>query len=503
MTRAAQRSARPRARRPGTAPSALAAAALLVGLPAAVHAQPVDPYAEPAAPAPKDPYGDPPAAPKLPDTPADPYPEPRPAAPQGGAPRDPYADPSPPPPPTATQDPYAGQDAAARELDEAIAASLVERAQLLLDQRAYADARQLAVEALVRSPDGPSAAAARAILASANRQLGIAEHDAGPGAATDGPPAPHPDGTVDPYDQAPSAPAGRRDRPDSGRALMTLYGVGAGVLAGTALGGLLSGDDAVGLAVGGLTGGVLGGIAGDRYADRTRLGRARARTIGSGATWGAVSLGFFADVLDLDGTTTTDVALGASIGALGGGALGAVIADRHQPGAGDIALVDSFAAWGVTGGFTLGLLMQPFEAEGYSLNAALGSAAGAAVGILAARRTELSADRVVRVNLWAYGGAAAPWLIYALAADDTTNDDEQLVGLFSTLGLAGGAIVGFQLTRGWSSGPSAATDAPAALLRRGSDGAWSMGGLALRPTASRLGPTLGRSALVDVVGVRF
>jgi hypothetical protein len=498
MTRAPQRSQR--SPRSGARPApALLAAALLVALPGSLGAQTVDPYAEPPSAAPKDPYGDPPAAPRLPDTPADPYPDPKPAAaPRTGAPRDPYGDP---PATAAPADPYAAQDAAARELDEAVAASLVERAQLLIDQRAYADARQLAVEALVRSPDGPSAPAARALLASANRQLGIAEHDATPAAVTGGPP-PHPDGTVDPYDDGAATPA-LRDRPDSGRPLMTMIGAGTGALAGMALGGLLTGDDAVGLAIGGLGGAVAGGIAGDRYADRTRMGRARARTVGSGATWGAVSLGFFADVVDLDGTTTTEVALGASLGALGGGALGAVVAGRHQPTLGDVALVDSFAAWGVTGGLTLGLVMQPFEAEGYSLNVALGSAAGAAVGILAARRTELPVDRVVRVNLWAFGGAAAPWLVYALAADDTTNDDEQWVGLFSSLGLAGGAIVGFQLTRGWRSGPDAATDAPAALVRRGSDGAWSMGGLAVRPAASRLGPTLGRSALVDVVGVRF
>jgi hypothetical protein len=491
MTRAAQRYPR-RDRRPAW----LLGAALLALTPAAVHAQPVDPYAEPAAPAPKDPYGDPPAPPKLSDTPADPYAEPPAAKPAAPLPPGPSG-------PSGPADPYAAQDAAARDLDEVVAAALVERAQLLLDQRSYADARQLAVEALVRSPDGASAPAARAVLASANRQLGIADDSATLGAAASAPPAPHPDGTVDPYSDGTAAPASRRDRPASGRGWFTMTGIGAGALVGTGLGGLLTGDDAVGLAIGGLTGGVLGGIGADRIADRTAMGRARARAIASGATWGAASLGFFADVLDLDGTTTTDVALGASLGAVGGGLLGSVVASRHAPSVGDVALVDSFAAWGLTGGLALGLVMQPFEAEGYSLNAALGTAAGAAVGILAARRTELPADRLVRVNLWAYGAAAAPWLVYGLSSDDTTNDDEQIAGAFSAIGLAGGALLGFRLTRHWKSGPDDATDAPVALVRRGSDGAWSTGGLALRPAATGLGPTLGRSALVDVVGVRF
>jgi hypothetical protein len=482
MTRSAPESLRDRRWAPRLV-GGLVSAALLAAAPGGLAAQTVDPYAEPPAPAPQDPYGDPPAKPKLPDTPADPYPEPRPT----GAP----------------QDPYAAQDAAARELDEAVAASLVERARLLLDQRAYADARQLAVEALVRSPDGRSAPAARAVLASANRQLGIAEATGDP--ATTAAPAPHPDGTVDPYavDQ-PAAPALRRDRPESGRPLLTLYGVGTGAVVGTALGGALSSDDALGLTLGAVAGGVLGGIVADQVGDRTRPSYARARAIGSGAMWGGAGLGLFADVLDLDGTTATDVAIGASLGALGGGALGALIASKHAPSTGDVALVDSVAGWGLTGGLTLGVLMQPYEAEGYTLNAALGTAAGAAVGLLAARRRELSSDRMVRVNLWAYASAAAPWVVYALFADHTTNDDEQAVGLLSTVGLAGGALVGFRVTRHWGAGSAdAASDAPAALLRRGSDGAWAMGGLAVRPAASGLGPRLGQGALVDLVGVRF
>ena len=490
---------------------------------------PQDPYAEatPApekkAPAKKAPKARPPKkgkgakAPAAPEAPLDPYgadPAPPPTPPPSRSPspppsRSPSPSPPPPPPPSgdAPQDPYAA-DTAARDLDEAIAASLVVRARVLLDQRAYADARQLAVESLLRSANGPSSAEARELLATANRQLGLPDTAAPPETAPSpetAPAAPQGDRTLAPTFPASDPRAPRRaDRSITGQGVMVAYGVAAGAVAGVGLTGLASDDDPLAISLGVVGGGALGGLGGLALARRYRPTVAEARTVGSGATWGATAIGLMADVVELDGTGAGEVGLGASLGVLGGGLLGAAVARRQTPSTGDVTLVDSLASWGLVGGLTLGVGMQPPESEAYTLNAALGVAGGVGIGTIAARRTEMSVGRLVRVNLWAYGGAAAPWLLYGLTSDGTTDDDEQAFGFLSTAGLIAGAWIGFATTRGFDQRRDrAASDAPVALLRRGSDGAWDVGALTLRPAASGLGPALGRSAVVDVVGARF
>src|ERR1700760_2297747 len=110
---------------------------------AAANAQPVDPYApvKPAPPAPA------------------PAPAPVPAPGPGlGAPPEPA--------PPSAQDP---------QLAEQIATSLVARAQELIAARISVDAKQLAVEALAKPPNGPSWAHAKAIIKQASAALGISD----------------------------------------------------------------------------------------------------------------------------------------------------------------------------------------------------------------------------------------------------------------------------------------------------------------------------------------
>ena len=58
-------------------------------------------------------------------------------------------------------------------LNEQIAEQLVSRAQELLDAKLYVDAKQLAVEALVKSPKGNAGDRARYIVKIVNQFLGI------------------------------------------------------------------------------------------------------------------------------------------------------------------------------------------------------------------------------------------------------------------------------------------------------------------------------------------
>ena len=91
----------------------------------------------------------------------------------------------------APQDPYAPDPV----MNEQIAEQLVTRAQELLDAKIYLDAKQLAVEALVKSPKGAAADRARYIIKVVNQHLNIQE---------DPPPTP-------PSQVTPTAPEGKVD----------------------------------------------------------------------------------------------------------------------------------------------------------------------------------------------------------------------------------------------------------------------------------------------------
>jgi hypothetical protein len=374
------------------------------------------------------------------------------AIPAVAQPLDPYDDAPPPIEPTPPDS--AVVDERDPELDEAVAAALVTRSRELMAQEAWLDAQQLLNEALIRSPQGAAAAEARVLLEQVNAKLGIV--------TSTGPQEPiEPVDTVDPYGgngnvqevdtEVPGAPA---DKPRAGRKFI----VHAGVM-----------------------GALIGGFIGDA------------------AT---------ADVdpveIDGDDVNTEDsggVVGGALLGAIGGLAIGYGFRRSEWMTTDDIAVIDSFAGMGLAGSLSMGALMQPEESEAYSVNAVFGLGGGALVGFLTAKRRDISARRMGRVDLYAFAGAVVPWAIFA--ASDGDADGAQYAGFFSMVGLAGGAWLGFRTTRDWDRGP-AATDAPPALVRRGSDGRWSAGAPGFRAAEDpRLGPVLGKGLAADLVGVRF
>ena len=405
--------------------------------------------------------------------------------------------PAPSPAPSA---PAPALDAGEARLAEEIAFALATRAQELLDAKQYADARQLATEAAARSPRGVAAERAQLIIRAANAALGVAtaepappQGDVGSSEVPDGPPVER-----DPDDHGVAA-----DLP-SPRLHAMIHGGLAGGLAGATLGSLA--DDSAGVEV---ALGAAGAAAGAYFAPRLlrRFDVEQVRTMGSAALWGGVVGGILADVTtSLTDTSPRQVLLGATLGSAVASAGGYYLARAHTYTRGDVALIDTLAGMGAVGGLTLGLAMQPIETEGYSLNAAFGVSAGVLAGMFFAPKTNTTPRRMSRVAGLAAAGAALPWLAYPLFSAGDTNNDEQVVGLVSTVGLLAGAYLGFRFTAGLDVDKDVplgkrkqVDDAPLALLRRSSVGRLAAGGLAVRTSQQAPQPAY----LVDVVAGRF
>lgn len=433
-------------------------------------------------------------------------------------PADPYAPSKPAPNPYT---PPAVEDPA---LDEQIAMALVKRARELYDARVYADAKQLAIEALAKSPSGAAAEQARFLVKSINQQLGIV--DAAPQAPS-GPPGIAPLPTAPP--QAPVAPRSGTDptpgpaieatpeRPTEPRASRWSSGIHAGLyfgLLGATVGAFTgenddgSTDPSSPVLLGLVTGGVAAAYLPGQLA-KLEWSDGRIRTMGSISVWTGVAGGLFGDIADTEQSNARQVLVGASIGATGGLLAGAALAQRDRYTAGDIALVDTLAGIGTVGGFTVGMLMQPAESEAYSLNAALGAAGGVVAGLIAAPQTNTTPRRMARVAGFAAAGGALPFLLYAATYDDTGDGDERLVGALSSAGLVAGAWLGFRLTAKLDIGldvkpgsaKSSDDDAPISLVRRHSDGRWAIGALTVQPLSQRLAPQRGMT--VPLFGSAF
>jgi hypothetical protein len=332
-------------------------------------------------------------------------------------------------------------------LAEQVALALVQRAQELYDAKLYLDAKQLAVEAIVRSPGGTAAAQAKFVIDSVNTALGVAE-----------PAKPEQQPIRDPIRDPirASEPASETPIP------------------------------------------VAPSTAGKH-------------AILSGVAWGGVIGGLFADSLSTDRTTAAHVAIGAGLGAGLGGLAGFAIRNKPRPSRGDLALMDTLAGIGTVGGLTIGMVMQPVESEAYSVNAIIGAGSGLFIGYVVGPQVQISERRMLRVAGMAAAGGALPFLLYAGIYDSTTTTDERVVGALSTAGLIAGAIIGVRLTRpqreleagGDRREAERVThdDAPLALVGRHSDGRWTPGGLAVQPLPRALAPQPGM--VVPVLGAAF
>jgi hypothetical protein len=406
----------------------------------------------------------------------------------------------------APQDPY-GQGAQDPMLAEQIAQQLVGRAQELLDAKIYVDAKQLAVEALVESPKGGAADHAHAIIRDANQALGI--HDEEPAPPIEKQPDLKP---IEDPTQAKPEPKSSAEMPAHDPKLAAqVHGAFYGGVIGAAIGAYLDTDSpASGAVPVAAIGGLVAGLEAPRLASHWHADEAQIRTVGSGATWGGVIGGLLAGTgtgANGGNVHAPGVLLGGAIGSTVGLAGGIYYAHENELTRGDVALVDTFAGIGTVGGLTIGMLMQPAQAEAYSLNAALGAAAGVVVGLVAAPQTNTTPRRMLRVAGLAAAGGAVPFVI--LAAGPSDSGVQRGVGALSSVGLLAGAWLGFYLTRNMDVGldikdgaKPGADDAPAAVVGRDSDGHWHLGGLALEPLSPQLA-TNQRGMTLDVLGGRF
>ncbi len=442
-------------------------------------AQPVDPYKQPA-PGPR------------------PAPAPAPTPPAESTPQDPYAIPP-------------GQDPV---LAEQVAEQLVSRAQELLDAKIYLDAKQLAVEALVKSPKGNAAERAKAVIKAVNLALGI--HDTpqvDPGVPPDHTPIEDPTKRAFEPPVVVAPPNEQPASPHDGHDAALVHGALFGGLIGAAIGSVFDSHNAAAGAVPvGIGVGLVGMLVAPPIARRLHVDEAQVRTVGAGTVWGGVIGGLFgATVTGANGGTVTgaDVLVGAGLGASLGVLGGVVYAADHKFTRGDVALVDTLAGIGTLGGLTIGMLMQPAQTEAYALNAVLGAAAGVIAGIVAAPQTNTTQRRMVRVAGLAAAGGAVPFLL--LAADPSNTGVQRATGALSTIGLVGGAWLGFYLTRHLDEGLDVQDnapkkpdddDAPAAVIGRSSSGAWAFGGPAVSPLSPQLATNQHGMALT-LVGAAF
>ena len=397
-------------------------------------------------------------------------------------------------------------------LAERVAQALVARAQELLESRVFLDAKQLAVEALVRSPRGAAAEHARAIIHAVNRELGIAEDapraaPAAPAHADDVDTSPIQDPTLAAPPVAPPAEGGRGG-PLSGKLAASVHGGLYAGLLGTTIGSFLSDSPASAGVPIGIAAGVAGGVALPLVIDRLGGSEAQIRTVGSATVWGGMIGGLLGDIAKTEGTTAREVLVAASVGSTAAGLAGYVVARDNRLTRGDVALIDTLAGIGAVGGLTVGMMMQPAETEAYSLNSVLGIAGGVIAGYVAGPLTNTTTRRMLRVAGLSAAGGAAPFLLYAAIRSSSSSADERVTGALSSAGLVLGAYLGFRLTDGMDDGLDTLDgkrrrddDAPAALLGRSSSGRWALGGPAITPLSPALAPQ--RGLALQLVGAAF
>ncbi|MDB4954095.1 MAG: hypothetical protein JWO36_1664 [Myxococcales bacterium] len=416
-----------------------------------------------------------------------------------------YAQPAPPAP----QDPYAAPAGHDPVLAEQVAEQLVARAQELLDAKVYVDAKQLAVEALVKSPKGNAADRARFIIKVVNDRLGIKDEPP-PVIETPVDVTPIEDPTKHVEKAVEIAPPVESEAHD-GHIASSVHGAIYTGLVGSTLGSFFDRSNPAGGAIPvGIAAGIAGGLYLPRLFHSAHWDESQVRTVGAGSVWGGVIGGLFADtVMGANGGTVTapGVLVGASIGSTLGVVAGGVMANNHTLTRGDVALVDTLAGIGTASGLTIGMLMQPAQKEAYALNAILGAAGGLIAGYVAGPQTNTTPRRMMRVAGLSALGGGLPFLLYAAIHKASSTADDRVTGALSTIGLVGGAWLGFYLTRDYEVGldvPDGKTkvdDAPPAIVGRSSDGRWGLGGIGVQPLSCELAPQSGLS--LSLVGATF
>src|SRR5688500_250947 len=229
------------------------------------------------------------------------------------------------PAPDQPADPY-GPDPV---LSEQIAEQLVTRAQELLDAKIYVDAKQLAVEALVKSPKGPAAERARHIIRVVNQYLGIKD-DPPPTPPSEVKPDENAAATIDPNAHRPIDPS--KDPPPTmtpvepeirdGRTAGMVHGAIYGGILGATIGAFIKEENPAAVAVPlGIATGIGAGLVSRPIVKKLGWDEAQIRTAGSLNFWGGVIGGMVGDAVtgaDEGTPTARGILLGASLGATGG-----------------------------------------------------------------------------------------------------------------------------------------------------------------------------------------
>jgi hypothetical protein len=347
-----------------------------------------------------------------------------------------YAQPQPPP-----QPPPAAPPSDEAVLAEQVAASLVLRAQELYDAKFYADAKQLATEALVRSPRGAAASQAQYLLKAINTALGVPEK-----------PVEKPVDLTPIRDPLAEKPV---EKPlvlgeGASRNRRILSGAVWGAAIGAAVGDAAVVDETKGshIAIGAGVGLAVGGLAG--YG----LARKRPQTRG--------------DVALMDTL--------AGIGGAGGLTLGMLM----QPAETEAYSIN--AVIGVAGGLLVGYIAAPQTntTERRMLRVAGISVLGGALPfLLYAGIYDKSSDGDERL----VGGLATAGL---------------LAGAYVGFRMTRNMDVGEDALPGEK---RAIEDAPIALIGRHSDGRWAPNGIGIAPTSPQLAPQPGMT--VSLLGGRF
>ena len=240
------------------------------------------------------------------------------------------------------------------------------------------------------------------------------------------------------------------ENPSSRRALMFAGGA-LGFTTGLALAG--PEDEfgrvrplAVGLAVLGAASFAAGGYLLDK---KLELSGSESRLVLSASLWGGFTFGLMGDVVTgTDDTTANAIFISSAIGQIAGGVGGYFYASHFHPSLYDVSLINSGGLYGSMFGLLLATGIGPPEGEAYTLQTALGSFAGLAIGAFASQHLTIPRKRMRWVDAGVLVGAALPWaLIYPVLSDRSKNSDERILGGISLISMVGGGAAMIYLTR--------------------------------------------------------